>query len=787
MFINPRTRNCSNGIRFTQHNAKAFIRHQRLIARAQTPVPTIPVFIEDVILQFQNSAGSRRLARAVKPDGKRNWIVSDSNGAMHSITSKQVTFSLGLLDPTPTNLSDLEESCRKRAEESSELMHLVWETVSDDDEASTPRIADIETISDIVFSDSSPLSLYTTHLVLSEDRKYFKERKIKGEVMYEARPLAQVEELLKMRALELDREELLKKRLECFARAHREGSLEPLKEVLDDTELNALLEALKSIAVENEGRAKSDTWYSMNETNAFRMLEKRDKDLVMEVMLARGEQIMQSTALETLIAWEACKQHENLALLHADIPHIRPRDTTIGKHVEELLQHGSEDLDKERRTDFSHMTAYAIDSADTTEVDDAISWDPETNRVLVHIADPTRYFPEGPSHPLVQEALRRAATLYLPEEKFTLFPAGLAEKLFSLDGIDSDGSALTVAFAFDNNGALIEGSISVEPSKIAPPLRLTYEEVEVTLSQSPRNEDDEILHILYEKAVIRSKWREIEGGAIFSFNPLNDIRVQNAEQPIPDIEMKALLTDTPAWILVSEMMVTACSASADIAVREKLPVPFRGQEPFDYPEDGILDEIPNPIVRASLIFRNATTPRVSTEPMEHATLGLDAYLQVTSPIRRSVDLLSHFQIKASLRGDSLPFSVDDMEREILRYMEQSRIIRQLENRRKQYWQLVYLHRLGQEFEHECTFVRLFKEGENRLALVHLDEYGFSVVASVPSTARPGDKLLLKFHEIKPRMGHSRSKADFARPKLEEEDLFEIMEDAFSDVSAESES
>ena len=40
----------------------------------------------------------------------------------------------------------------------------------------------------------------------------------------------------------------------------------------------------------------------------------------------------------------------------------------------------------------------------------------------------------------------------------------------------------------------------------------------------------------------------------------------------------------------------------------------------------------------------------------HKGLGLDAYVQAISPVRRSCDLAVHYQLKAFLRGDSLPFT-----------------------------------------------------------------------------------------------------------------------------------
>ena len=46
---------------------------------------------------------------------------------------------------------------------------------------------------------------------------------------------------------------------------------------------------------------------------------------------------------------------------------------------------------------------------------------------------------------------------------------------------------------------------------------------------------------------------------------------------------------------------------------------------------------------------------VSAAPAPHEGLGLAAYVQATSPIRRYPDLCVHYQLKAKLRGDDLPW------------------------------------------------------------------------------------------------------------------------------------
>jgi exoribonuclease-2 len=57
-----------------------------------------------------------------------------------------------------------------------------------------------------------------------------------------------------------------------------------------------------------------------------------------------------------------------------------------------------------------------------------------------------------------------------------------------------------------------------------------------------------------------------------------------------------------------------------------------------------------------------TAAHTGATPRRHASLGLDAYCQFTSPIRRYGDVLAHRQLKAFLRGDPPPMDEAEMAR-----------------------------------------------------------------------------------------------------------------------------
>ena len=73
------------------------------------------------------------------------------------------------------------------------------------------------------------------------------------------------------------------------------------------------------------------------------------------------------------------------------------------------------DLDAALRQDVRHFTSWAIDSAETREVDDAVGLETLADgrqRVWIHVADPTCRLREDSA--LAAEASRRTSTLYIP-------------------------------------------------------------------------------------------------------------------------------------------------------------------------------------------------------------------------------------------------------------------------------------------------------------------------------------------------------------------------------------
>ena len=107
--------------------------------------------------------------------------------------------------------------------------------------------------------------------------------------------------------------------------------------------------------------------------------------------------------------------------------------------------------------------------------------------------------------------------------------------------------------------------------------------------------------------------------------------------------------------MVTELMICKGEVVADFSSTNGVPVPYRGQRVRKHGRR-----------KSQPLKSQLLKSRLCVQSFRHESMGLEAYLQVTSPIRRTVDVISHLQIKAHLRGERLVFERDALENEISR-------------------------------------------------------------------------------------------------------------------------
>jgi len=317
-------------------------------------------------------------------------------------------------------------------------------------------------------------------------------------------------------------------------------------------------------------------------------------------------------------------------------------------------------LPEEERVDLTHLPALAIDDEGSQDPDDAVSL--AGDRLWVHVADPAALVPPG--SPADVEARARAAKLYLPEMSVPMLPPE-ANELLAL-GLAEISPALSFGLDFEADGEIT--GVEIVPSWVSI-TRLTYEEAETRLGELP-------LRSLYELARAYEVRRKANG-AISIDLPEVKIRVVNSEVIIrPLLPLKSRT-------LVRELMLMAGEAVARFARQENIPLPFTSQ---DAPE--VID-LPEGLAGMYARRRTMTRSQLTTVPAPHAGLGLDIYAQLTSPLRRYLDLVMHQQLRAHLQGEPLLDDQAILER-VGATESMTGSVRQAERLSNKHWTLIYL-------------------------------------------------------------------------------------------------
>jgi exoribonuclease-2 len=381
------------------------------------------------------------------------------------------------------------------------------------------------------------------------------------------------------------------------------------------------------------------------------------------------------------------------------------------------------------RSDYRDLYAITIDDEDTKEVDDALTVRRQGEEIVVgiHIADVSAFVQKADL--LDIEAARRSSTIYLPGMTVRMFPERLSTDLASLNS-GTERPAYTVEVRFDPQGTRLGYRIALASINVQK--RLSYDEADQAFEQG-----DELMELLH-KIAIQLHDNRAAAGAITFRRPELKIRVVNNE-----IEIRKIIPKSPSRILVSEMMILANGLSADFASVNGIPVIYRTQEPR---EALALED--TPAVEALAFERLRKTfkrSRLSLTPGLHSGLGLTAYTQVSSPIRRYADLVTQRQFTAMLRGESIPHGREELLQILAGAEAAEQEIRGIEDRSTNYWLLEYLSR----HKREQSLAAVVLDGKGN---IELEEYYFRAKVSAANKLQPGDTVSVQIESIDPAKG-----------------------------------
>ena len=385
------------------------------------------------------------------------------------------------------------------------------------------------------------------------------------------------------------------------------------------------------------------------------------------------------------------------------------------------------------RLDLTGLKTVTIDDADTREIDDALSLEPNGEaggRIWIHVADPGRLVAAG--SPLDQEALRRASSLYLANGSVPMFPPALSEGPFSLRQ-GQRCAAWSLAVQLDGEGAVV--SHELKRSWIRPLYRLTYEDADELIELAPP--PDRELAVLDGLLQRRRQWRQAQGSLQMDQSE-GRIRQQDGR---PELEV---VEPSVSRLLVAEAMILAGAVVGSLGAQTGLALPYRSQPDCPLPSEQELLALPPGPVRHAALRKGLSRGLTTAQPASHFSLGLAAYVQITSPIRRYGDLIAQRQLAAQAAGEAA-ITAEELSELLERLDHALRQGIQISRDDQRHWQQVWFE-AHQQQSFEGLFLRWLKP-QDGLALVRLDALAMDLPVVVRESCEPGEVLVVKVREV----------------------------------------
>ncbi len=564
----------------------------------------------------------------------------------------------------------------------------------------------------------------THHLALrfalQEDPVYFKRKKHH----FEPRPKATIDELKKAEATRKEKERALRQSVEAMSARLEDSSYEFSQEVL------AHLRLLEKVAA---GAPHLD---NAEHKEAKKLLDLFSEKLSLQLGGGREER-----AYEFLRRLHHFHRNTNLSFLRHGLPEPFSEATCQEAEALSSLSSFSALTAEEQafRVDLTHLDSLTIDDESTKDMDDALSIERTEDgyRLGIHITDVAACIPTNSA--LDRDAKERATSLYFPEGTYNMFPEILSEERLSLR-VGEPRRALSILIEVDR---LFEiQSHSIVPSVIEVKRRLTYDEVDQALLLE---QGDEFL--LYQIAMSCEAHRLANGGMNI---PKRDVSV-SLDNPgnlaESSFDLAELDEKGPARSLIGEMMILANNYYALFAQQHNFPLLFRSQEDPDEEKRPDLSQIPPGPAQDYAMRLGLKRSEISVTPARHSTLGLEAYAQVTSPIRRYGDLCNQRQILSFLKEGEACLSAEQLEQAMAETAETNQRARLLTRETKRFWLLKYLKKKKSRKENiQATILR----DDMKNYLVELEEIYIPAYLKKSTKLTRGDVVELEITAVDPR-------------------------------------
>ena len=336
----------------------------------------------------------------------------------------------------------------------------------------------------------------------------------------------------------------------------------------------------------------------------------------------------------------------------------------------------------QHRMDLRGIPIFTIDSAETKDIDDAISLMKLNDggyELGVHIADVSHYV--KPDTELDKEAFERATSIYYADKVIPMLPKQLSNGICSLNE-DETRLAFSCLMQLDANGNIRQ--YRFVKTVIRSRVKGVYKEINTLLDDTADEAIREkyaavsaqlpVMQELYEK---RLALRKARGG----------LDIESTEAKLV-LDEKGRCVDVVkrdrgvSECMIEEFMLLANQCAANAGRTHKVPflyriheapdaerleklmtmlkacgldVRFKGETPTQLELAALLDKTRGEPIQIPVhtgILRSMQKAKYSPEPKGHFGLVLEDYAHFTSPIRRYPDLAIHRILTDMLLGES---------------------------------------------------------------------------------------------------------------------------------------
>ncbi len=425
---------------------------------------------------------------------------------------------------------------------------------------------------------------------------------------------------------------------------------------------------------------EDDTQEVISILKSYYLFDKDIKDYTLARAMINKAGLEGTTGLfQLLVKLKAFDENENIDLLRYEIATgFSDEILSTARNLAFSVQDFSGDR---MRKDLTALPLMTIDGQSTLDFDDALSIEKvgDQYRLGIHIVDVGHYVRKGDVFD--QEALSRGSSIYMPDQKISMLPTELSEGFCSLKAGELR-PAISTMVNLSHSLEIIDYEIL--PSLINIKHQLTYYDVNQAADQ---NQEVMILREIAKKF----RQRRLDAGAVQISVP--EINVWLADDGT--ITVNKINRESPGRMLVAELMILANWLSARYLADNDMPAIFRTQPA---PRERLYRGDEGTLYQNWMQRRFLSRFVLSHRSDKHSGLGLDAYVTVTSPIRKYFDLVTQRQIRAAL-GLEQPYTFEEIDRLIQWLGVPMQNVSRIQYGRHRFWLLKYLEQcIGEKEE-----------------------------------------------------------------------------------------